>query len=191
MAKNYWMVVQTPEEFEITKELGFTVHGLKKQQRRRAQRMEPNDNMLFYVRGIRKWTATAVVTSKYYEDTTPIWTSRNGEETYPHRVKIRPHIVMDDDSYIDAMLLAPRLDYLKRWPPDIWPLAFMDTLHLLPQKDFRLVESEMKRIHPDWQNKPRRRVRNRRGQDAAENGEQDSGGVQAKAAGDESRTVPA
>ena len=29
-------------------------------------------------------------------------------------------------------------------------LAFNDTLHLLPQKDFRLIESEMKRIHPDW-----------------------------------------
>ena len=26
-----------------------------------------------------------------------------------------------------------------------WPLAFYGTLHLLPQRDFRLIESEMKR----------------------------------------------
>ena len=170
MAKNFWMVAQRLEDFEVTRDLGFTVHGLKERQRRRAQQMEPNDNMLFYVSGVRKWAAIAVVTSKYYEDATPIW---SGEETYPHRVKLRPHIVMEESSYIDALLLAPRLDYLKRWPPDRWPLAFTDTLHLLSQKDFRLIEGEMKRLHPDWKNRPRRRGRNRRGrlaQNAAGNG---------------------
>ena len=42
-------------------------------------------------------------------------------------------------------MLAPRLEYVKRWPPEDWPLAFFDRLHLLPQRDFRLIEGEMKR----------------------------------------------
>ena len=67
MAKNFWMVVQTPENHEISKGLGFTVHGMTLKQRKRAQRMEPQDGVLFYVKGIKKWTAVASITSKYFE----------------------------------------------------------------------------------------------------------------------------
>ena len=50
-----------------------------------------------------------------------------------------------EEDYIDALILAPRLDYVKRWAPEDWPLAFFDSLHLLPQRDFRLIEQEMRR----------------------------------------------
>ena len=57
---------------EITRGQGFTLHGLTSKQRRRARRMEPDDRILFYVGGeVRKWTAIAVVKSKYFEDRTP------------------------------------------------------------------------------------------------------------------------
>ncbi len=148
MPKNYWMVVQTPENHEITKGQGFTLYGLTSRQRRRARRMEPDDRILFYVGGeVRKWSAIANVTSKYFEDKTPIWKSNGSRpEVFPYRVKISPSIVLDEADYIDARILAPQLEYLKRWPPELWPLAFFDTLHLLPQRDFRQIESEMKRV---------------------------------------------
>ena len=44
------------------------------------------------------------------------------------------------------MQLGPRLEYVKRWPPESWHLAFFETLHLIPQRDFRLLEGEMKRV---------------------------------------------
>jgi predicted RNA-binding protein len=148
MPKNYWMVVQTPENHEITKGLGFTLYGLTSRQRRRARRMEQEDRILFYVGGdVKKWSAIANVTSPYFEDRTPIWKSNGSfDEVFPYRVKISPSIVLDEADYIDARILAPRLEYLKRWPPELWPLAFFDTLHLLPQNDFRLIETEMKRF---------------------------------------------
>ena len=68
MGKNYWMMVASPEDFEITKERGFTVYGVRGKYRRRAQRMQPEDRMLFYVKGLRKWTATATITSQFFED---------------------------------------------------------------------------------------------------------------------------
>jgi hypothetical protein len=43
-------------------------------------------------------------------------------------------------------MLAPRLEYVRRWVPEDWPLAFFDKLHLIPQKDFRLIEGEMQRL---------------------------------------------
>ena len=148
MPNNYWMVVQTRENHEITRGQGFTLHGLTSKQRRRARRMEPDDRILFYVGGdVRKWTAIATVTSKYFEDRTPIWESNGSRrELFPYRVKMTPSIVLDEADYIEARILAPRLEYVKRWPPELWPLAFFDTLHLIPQRDYRLIEAEMRRI---------------------------------------------
>ena len=157
MARNYWMVVQTTEEFEISREMGFTLHGLRFSQRRRAQRMEPQDSLLYYVSGIRRWSAIATITSTYFEDRTPIWTTNGNAQEYPYRVKLEPALVLDEKDYIDALQLAPRLEYLKRWAPERWPEAFVDTLHLLPQRDFRLIEGEMKRVHPKWKNRRRGR----------------------------------
>ena len=159
MPKNYWMVVQLPENFRITQDRGFDVHGLTHRQRRRAQRIEPDDRVLYYVSEIRKWTATATVTSKYFEDRTQIWTSNRGREEYPLRVHISPLIVLDEPDYIDALELGPSLEYLKRWAPEQWPLAFIETLHILPQKDYRLIEGEMKRF---TSKRRRRRDRSRK-----------------------------
>ena len=110
--------------------------------------MEPDDRILFYVGGeMRKWTAIVVVKSKYFEDRTPIWEPNGSRrELFPYRVKTSPSIVLDEDDYIEARILAPRLEYVKRWPPELWPLAFFDTLHLIPQRDYRLIEAEMRRI---------------------------------------------
>lgn len=140
------MVVTSPEDFEITKEGGFSLFGVKAEYRRRAQRMQPDDRMMYYVQGLRKWTATATIKSAFFEDRTPVWTPGLRREVFPFRVKTEPAIVLDEEDYIDALILAPRLDYLKRWAPEDWPLAFVDSLHLLPQKDFRLIEGEMNRV---------------------------------------------
>ena len=146
MPKNYWMVVQSRENFEISRKMGFEMHGLGRRYRRRAQRMEPDDRVLFYVSGLRKWAAAASIKSPYFEDQSPVWKSHNGGERFPYRVKLSPYLILDEEDYIDGLVLGPRLDYVKRWPPETWQLAFMDALHLLPQKDFRLIESEMKKI---------------------------------------------
>ena len=146
MARNYWMVVESPENFDISKELGFTLHGVGGRYRRRAQRMQPDDRVLFYVTGIRKWSVTATITSRSFEDRTPVWKSNGRRDAYPYRVKMSPDIVLGEEEYIDALILAPRLEYLRRWAPEDWPLAFQGMLHLLPQRDFRLIESEMKRV---------------------------------------------
>lgn len=146
MPKTYWMVVQTPENFQISKTHGFTVHGLRSRYRRRVQRMEPEDLILFYISGIRKWGAITKITSRYFKDREPIWRAVDYDDNFPYRVKMKPNIILEEKDYIDAMEIGPRLEYVKRWIPERWQLAFHDSLHLLPQRDFRLIEGEMKRI---------------------------------------------
>ena len=146
MGRNYWMISTTLDDFLVTKDRGYSIFGMGSKYRRRAQRMQPDDRMLLYVRQLRKWTGVVSVTSEYFEDRTPIWNVGTRGENYPYRVRIKPEIVLREEDYIDALLLAPRMEYVKRWLPETWPLAFFDTLHLIPQKDFSLIEGEMKRI---------------------------------------------
>ena len=146
MPRNYWMVVTGPENFEITRRLGFTVHGLKAHQQRKAKRLEPGDRMLYYIGGRRFFGATATVTSQYFQDDSPAW-EKEGVSSWAFGVKIKPEIVLDEGELIDARQLAPRLDYVRRWPPEDWYMAFAQSnLHLLPKKDFLLVEEEMRKI---------------------------------------------
>ena len=165
MPHNFWMIVSSPENFQITRDLGFTSQGLKAQHRRKIQRIESGDRILFYVYGARRFTATATATSSYVEDDSGTW-QNEGRAGWPYRIQIKPEIVLDDHLYIDANLLAPRLDYIKRWPPENWYMAFQGNLHLLPKNDFLLIEEEMKKLKfgRDYQpnSKPQIQETNRR-----------------------------
>ena len=99
MPKNYWMVVQTPEEFSVSNDRGFDIHGLRYTYKKRARRIEPDDCVLVYVSGIRKWTATCTFTSRYFEDRQPIWNLDGTEDQYPLRVHMSPAIVLDEADY--------------------------------------------------------------------------------------------
>ncbi len=167
MGSNYWMVVQSKENFAVSSKLDFKVHGLRRTHRRRAERMSPNDRVLYYISTLRKWGATATITSSYFEDHSPIWTPIPRGEVYPYRVNTAPNMVLDEEDFIDALELAPRLEYVKRWAPEDWPMAFVDSLHLIPQRDFRLIEGEMRRL---ISNKRRRRHGHPRGEEDKQQG---------------------
>ena len=145
MPHNFWMVVCNAENFRITQERGFTIQGLKSQHRRKVQRIGNGDRILYYVSHDRQFTATATATTSFFEDNTHIW-EKEGAADWPYRFRIKPEVVLDDSQYMDANLLAPRLDYVRRWPPENWYMAFQGNLHLLPKNDFLLIEEEMKKL---------------------------------------------
>lgn len=145
MAINFWMIISNPNNFRITQELGFTKQGLKSQHRRKIQRIENGDRILFYVSVDRCFTATATATSSYFEQSEEVW-EKEGRAEWPYQIKIKPEIILERHQHMDANLLAPRLDYIKRWPPENWYMAFQGNLHLLPKSDFLLIEEEMKKL---------------------------------------------
>jgi hypothetical protein len=145
MPRNFWMVVCNQDNFNITKNLDFTTQGLKSEYRRKVQRVEPGDRLLYYVTGIRCFTATATLTSTYREEQTIVW-QNEGSATWLYRIDIKPEVVLEEPQYIQAGLLAHRLDYIRRWPPENWYMAFQGNLHLLPKNDFFIIEEEMKKL---------------------------------------------
>ena len=155
MPTNYWMIISNLENFRITRELGFRTQGLKTQHQRKVQRIEPGDRILLYVSGERRFAATVTATSKYFEDRSPIWKDE-GSTDWGFRIHIKPEIVLDEAEFMDACQLAPRLDYVRRWAPEDWYMAFAQSnLHLLPKRDFGLVEDEMRKIKGDGPLGPR------------------------------------
>lgn len=147
MPGSHWMVNLTPENYEITRQLGFTILGLKTRHRRKAERMAPGDRVLYFVSKRNAFPAVATITSTFFEDHRPIWINYDQRpDSYPWRVSTRPDIVLEPGEWIDAYQIAPRMLYVKRWPPEMWPLAFQGSIHLLSSQDFRLIEEEMQRV---------------------------------------------
>jgi hypothetical protein len=141
----YWMVVSSPDNFRKTREHGFTVQGLKSRHRKRAEAMRSGDRILYYVTGRMAFAGTVTLTSSMFEDHSHLWRSSRREEDYPWRVHLRPDHVLDEAEWVPAKELAYRLEYVRKWPPEHWTLAFQGHVHQLPQKDFKLIEDEIRR----------------------------------------------
>jgi hypothetical protein len=166
LGKTYWMLVTTQENFDVTREHGFDVQGVDSRNRRKAVRMSPEDRIIYYISDRHGFAATATVTSEHFEDHTPLWKHHRDREHFPHRVNISADVVLDEDRYLDAYQIGPTLEYVKKWAPEQWPLAFFGMLHIIPQRDFNYLEEEMRRtvrIAGRSSREEQRRRRNRRG----------------------------
>ncbi len=144
MPKSFWMVVKSPANFQIAEKRGFDMVGLIAQHRRKVQRMAPGDRVILYIAQERYFAASATVTKPLNIDHSPLWNVEGGSN-FPYRVGIRPDVVLHPSQYIDAYQIAPRMDFTRRWTPELWFLAFQGSLHLISKFDFNMVEEEMKK----------------------------------------------
>jgi len=142
---NCWMINIDEKNYGVTCALGYKLQGFGIRQKKKTDRMEPGDKMIYYVREWRSFVLSATITSKVFEEQTIHWESVKANEKFVRRIRFKPDLVMEKDQYVDGLQIAPRLEYLKRWPPERWVLALEGELHLLPRRDFELIEGEMKR----------------------------------------------
>lgn len=95
-ANNYWLIVTSPENFEVTKKLGFTLQGIKSRHRKKAEAMRPGDKVIYYITGVKALAGIATITSPFFEDRVPIWKSKKEGELYPYRFKIEPDPILEE-----------------------------------------------------------------------------------------------
>lgn len=170
MGKTYWMLVTNENNFNISRLAGFKMQGIESSQRRKASRISPDDRLIYYLTDRRVFAATATVVSEPFEDDEPIWEHHRKDETFPHRVEIESDIVLSENQFVDAREVGPGLEYVRKWPPEDWPLAFIGPLHILPQRDFTFLEEEMKRAGANRKSSHKRRGRRGRGNRGPDNG---------------------
>ena len=145
MPHNFWMINCNEENYNVTRRMGFIGQGLKAEYRRKVQRVEPGDRVIYYVTGSRVFTATATVTQGYEEVGSSPWI-KEGKAAWPYRIGIKPDVILRDDQFISAGLIAYRLEYVRKWAPEDWYMAFQGNLHLLSKSDFFLLEGEMLKL---------------------------------------------
>ena len=144
-----WMINMTRENFAITSERGFDLLGVDQPNSRKATQMAPGDRLAFYVREDMSFVATATVTGRCFQEQTPIWKSSAKRERFRNRVRIEPDIIGDDQEWVDGLQVGPTLEYVKRWPPEMWNLALFGMVHIISKRDFDFIEGELSRLRDD------------------------------------------
>lgn len=140
-----WIVVSGEANFEKTRSLGFELQGFKTRQRRKAERMAAGDKLVWYITKEMAFAGFATITGPFFEDHEPIWEGKKEGEDYPWRVPIRAELVLERDRWVDAQGVARRMEYVAKWPPEHWRLAFQGNLHEIPESDFQLLRQELER----------------------------------------------
>ena len=134
-----WIVVGSPENFEIAKSRGFDMFGFKDKRKRESASMEPGDNLIFYLIGIMKFGGIAEVTGAAYMDETPVFkTEKKPGEKYSNRIPTKPVRILDEDQYLDVKEYADQLE-MTRARGEYWRLAFQGNLHKLTDADYKLL----------------------------------------------------
>ena len=140
----YWIVVGGAGNFELARDTPLGFFGFKSTRRKEVALMQPGDKLIFYLTGVMKFSGIATVTSGYYEDHEKVFTSaKKPGEDYPFRVSMEPDILLAPDQYVDVKEVAPRMEYIKRWPAEHWRLAFQGNLHQIPESDYQLIRREI------------------------------------------------
>ena len=99
-----WIVVGSPENFEIASARGFDMFGFKSTRRRESAEMKPGDKLIFYLTGVMKFGGIANDRRPRSSRTTaPVFkTEKKPGEDYPFRVKTTPDRILDKDQWLDV-----------------------------------------------------------------------------------------
>lgn len=140
--QNYWIIVGSPDNFAKTRELGFTLQGIKSRHRKKAEKMHPGDKIIYYVTGKKAFAGISTITSDYFESHERIWESmdpKKDAEDYPFRVRIESDLILADDQFVDAEPIARQMVYASKWPAANWTLAFQGNVHSIEKSDYELI----------------------------------------------------
>jgi len=152
---NHWIIVTSPANFSRSRELDWTVQGIKSRHRKKAEQMHAGDTITYYLTGVQAFGGMVKITGDFWEThDTPIWESKDPKkaggagEDYPFRVAIRPVTILDVADWIPALDLVPHMEHPKRWPPEHWRLAFQGNVHKIGDADQHLLASALANLMP-------------------------------------------
>jgi hypothetical protein len=140
-----WILTGSPENFDVTRERGFTLIGMKERRRNQALEMEPGDRIVFYLTGVKRFAGSVLIMSEMFEDRSRVWPGKPGKpDPYPWRFETQPEVVLDDDEFVAAEALKDDLEHVRKWPAEHWTLAFQGQLRTVSEADAELLLERMR-----------------------------------------------
>ncbi|MSQ41580.1 MAG: EVE domain-containing protein [Dehalococcoidia bacterium] len=137
-----WIVVGSPDNFELLRERKFDLCGFKASRAKQSGEMQPGDCLVFYLTGVVQFGGIVEVTSPMFEDTSDLGLrsqSKVGEE-FPYRVRTKPVVIPPPGHYIEVREIADRLDKTRKFGPKKLGMAFRGNLHRIIDADYRTIE---------------------------------------------------
>jgi hypothetical protein len=140
-----WILTGSPENFEATRERGFTLIGMKERRRNQALEMEPGDRIVFYLTGVKRFAGSVIITSELFEDRAKVWPGKPGQpDPYPWRFETEPEVVLAAEDFLPADSLKDDLEHVRKWPAEHWTLAFQGQLRTVSEADAELLLERMR-----------------------------------------------
>jgi predicted RNA-binding protein len=140
-----WILTGSLDNFRATAEQEFSVIGMKERHRRLADQVAKGDFIIFYVTGVQAFAAIVRVVGDMYEDRARVWPGKPGKpDSYPWRFETKPVVTLDEEEWVPAEILAPRLEHARKWPEEHWHLAFQGQLRTISYKDAVVIERAMR-----------------------------------------------
>lgn len=137
-----WIVVGSPDNFELMRERGFDVCGFKASRRRQSEEMRPGDRLVYYLTGVVQFGGIVEVTSEMFEDTSDFGLrskSKPGEE-YPFRIRTKPFLIPPPGQYVEVREVTDLLDKTRALGPQKLGIAFRGNLHRISDADYGQIE---------------------------------------------------
>ena len=79
---------------------------------------------------------TIRVTGDLYEDRERLWPGKPGRaDAYPWRFPVEPVLILDEEHFVPAEELAPKLEHVRKWPAEHWKLAFQGQVRTVSDHD--------------------------------------------------------
>tara|TARA_B100000700_G_scaffold19623_1_gene19164 strand:- start:3141 stop:3644 length:504 start_codon:yes stop_codon:yes gene_type:complete len=139
MSNTYWLVNFSLENFNISKKRSFDLLGFSKKDNKLTNKINTNDNVLFYISDIKSFVGSSVVNSKKFFDKKKIWDLEEDDVKFPYRVKLKSTKILPEKKFMSGYDVAPSLSYLKRWAPEDWYLAFLAPVHIISHNDYQII----------------------------------------------------
>ena len=138
-----WIVVGSPENFELLRKRKFNLCAFKSSRRKQSSEMQPGDRIVHYLTGDVQFGGIVEVTGEMFEDETDIGlrSEMKGEaETYPYRIKTKPVVVPSQGDYVEVREVTDLLDKTRALGPKKLGMAFRGNLHRISDGDYQQIE---------------------------------------------------
>jgi predicted RNA-binding protein len=141
-----WIVVGSPENFELLRKRKFDVTAFKASRRKQSSEMQPGDRIVHYLTKDVLFGGIVEVTGEMFEDDTDIGLRSEGKpgEDYPFRIPTKPVVVPKPGDYIDVREITDLLDKTRKLGPKKLGMAFRGNLHKISDEDYQAIERLLK-----------------------------------------------
>ncbi|MDA1010165.1 MAG: EVE domain-containing protein [Chloroflexi bacterium] len=137
-----WIVVGTPENFEVLRKRKFDIAAFKSSRQKQSSEMQPGDRLVYYLTGQVQFGGVVEVTGEAYQDDAEIGLYSEGKEgeDFPYRIATKPVVIAKPGREVEVREITDLLDKTRKFGPKKLGMCFRGNLHRITDGDLQVIE---------------------------------------------------